>query len=74
MKKPTAICKTKSRLLTSYQKTTASYSQAVADLARKIGLVAQADYNGLAIATQKARRLSAAALEALDAHIYEHGC
>jgi hypothetical protein len=74
MKEPTATCKTKRRLLSTYQKTTASYSQAVADLARKIGLVAQADYNGLAIATQKARRLSAAALEGLDAHIDEHGC
>jgi hypothetical protein len=74
MKKPIATCDVKRQLLTAYQKATAAYSQAVAELARKIGIVSKANYNELALASQKARRLSADTLEALDAHTDEHGC
>jgi hypothetical protein len=74
MKKPIAACDVKRQLLTAYQKATAAYSQAVAELARKISIVSKADYNELALATQKSRRLSGDALEALEAHTDEHGC
>ena len=74
MKKPIATCDVKRQLLTAYQKATAAYSQAVAELSRKISVVSKADYTDLSLATQKARRLSAAALEGLEAHTDEHGC
>jgi hypothetical protein len=74
MKKPAAACETKRDLLTKYQEATTAYSQAVAELARKIGIVKKADYDALSAAAHRARRLSATALEALEAHTDEHGC
>ena len=74
MSKPIPICQDKRRLLADYQNATEAYASAVAELARMIGVVAQADYGVLTVATQRARRLSASAHEALEAHLDEHGC
>ena len=74
MKDPIETCDVKRQLLGAYQKATEAYSQAVAELARQIGIISKADYNALTLASHKARRFSADALEALEAHTDEHGC
>ena len=74
MKQPGAICPTKRRLLTAYQTATKLYSNAVADLSVLIGKTSREDYDKLNLAAQKARRSSANALEALEAHTDDHSC
>ena len=67
-------CATKLELLTAYRAVTKSYSDTIAEVAQKIGIVSKAEYEKLNVAVLKARRLSAHALEALEAHTDEHGC
>ena len=67
-------CKIKAGLPEEYKNRAKSYSNAVAELARNIGTVSKADYDNLNLQTQKARRVAARAMEALDAHTDEHGC
>jgi hypothetical protein len=67
-------CATKIELLAAYQIATKLYSDAIAELAQKIGIVPKAEYDDLNLAGHKARRRSANALEVLEAHTEEHGC
>ena len=68
------LCATKISLLAAYKAATKSYADAVAESAEKIDIVSKGEYVNLNIATHNARRLSASALEALEAHTDEHGC
>ena len=68
------VCATKIDFLAAYKAATKSYADAVAELAEKIDIVSKGDYVNLNIAIQNARRLSASALETLEAHTDEHGC
>jgi hypothetical protein len=67
-------CQTKTDLLTKYQEATDAHAAAVAIMSKRIGISSKQEYDNLATAMHKARRLSANALEALEAHTDEHGC
>jgi len=68
------MCATKRDLLAAYKAATKSYADSIAELAEKIDIISKGDYVNLSIAAQNARRLSASALETLEAHTDEHGC
>ena len=50
------------------KKAAKQYADAVAQLAKNIATVSRDDYDSLRVASEKARRLSMEALEAVDAH------
>jgi hypothetical protein len=67
-------CEKKTTLLQEYQRTTKVYSNAVADLAKNIGVVSKLEYERLHQITEEARHESFAARDRLDRHIAEHHC
>jgi len=67
-------CEEKSRLLQEYQRTTELYSSAVAELARKIGIVPRQKYQRLHEAAEKARFASADARDRMERHVFQHRC
>ena len=67
-------CQTKTDLLAKYKEATHEYAATVAAMSKRIGVSSKQEYDNLNIATQKARRSSAKALEALEAHTDKHGC
>jgi len=69
------ICEEKTRLMQEYQRTTALYSAAVNRMARKMALPENANYfDGLMVASRRARHASMDARELLERHIAQHGC
>lgn len=65
-------CEEKTNLLIAYQRATEVYSQAVAELAQKIGVTPKHD--ALNRAAEQARYASLDAHDRLDRHTREHGC
>jgi hypothetical protein len=69
------ICEEKTRLVQEYQRTTALYSAAVNRMTRKMAWSLKAGYfDGLMVASRKARHASIEAREELERHIAQHGC
>jgi hypothetical protein len=66
-------CDDKKRLATEYE-SAAKFSQAVADLRRKIGTSTKEEYRRLDRAANEARIFSEQARLALGQHIATHGC
>ena len=71
---PSEPCEEKTRLLLEYQKATEMYSQKVAELAKNIGIIAQAEYKWLTKVSEACRHESADARDRLERHIAQHGC
>jgi hypothetical protein len=69
-----AKCLIKTDLLAKYREATDAYAASVAVMSKRIGVSSKQEYDNLNLATQKARRSSAKALEAIEAHTDEHGC
>jgi hypothetical protein len=67
-------CKEKARLATEYEVFTTKFSDAVAELRRKMGVSAKEEYERLDRAANKARVKSEQARLALEQHIAAHGC
>jgi hypothetical protein len=67
-------CPTKMSLLISWQNAANVYSQAVAELTRKIGTVSKSEYEKLAQVSEEARKKALQAQADLVAHTLEHGC
>jgi hypothetical protein len=67
-------CPTKNMLMTAWQSAAETYSKAVAELSRQIGVLPKRDYENLKKAAEAARRDSRQAQANLEAHIAEHGC
>jgi hypothetical protein len=67
-------CPTKTLLLAEWQKAFRVYSEAVAELARQIGMMAKADYERVEHVVKTARKNSRKVKADLEAHIAEHGC
>ena len=67
-------CSKKDALLLARQEAADAYAKAVADLAKKIGIVSAAEYHRLSQAAEIARRMSQRAHADFEKHIIEHGC
>jgi len=67
-------CSTKTELLNAYRKATRRYAGAVGKMMQQIRTLPHDEYESLTIATGQARNLTFEALDALNAHLHEHGC
>jgi len=67
-------CAEKDRLMSEYRVATAVYSNAVAELTRRIGISSCDDYRKLHETTEKARLHSNEARERLARHFADHHC
>jgi len=67
-------CEEKTSLLVADQEAAQAYSNAVAELAKKVGVASKDEYNKLHGATELARYRSLDAQDRLERHIEEHGC
>jgi hypothetical protein len=67
-------CETKVLLTAKYDAATASFSEAVTELRRKIGTSTKEDYDRLGRVANDARVKSEQARLALEQHIAEHSC
>ena len=67
-------CPTKTILLSTWQNASEIYSKAVADLARRAGVVSKAEYERLKTVAEKARQRSFEAQGDLEAHVLAHRC
>lgn len=67
-------CDAKVRLTSKYQEATASFSAAVTELQRKIGISTKEHYEELGRMANDARVKSEQARLALEQHIAEHRC
>lgn len=67
-------CKEKTRLATEYEIVTTKFSDAVAELRRKMGVSTREEYERLDCAANEARVKSEQARLALEQHIAGHGC
>jgi hypothetical protein len=67
-------CPAKLTLLVAWQNAAQVYSQAVAELTRKIGTVSKAEYEKLSHAAEETRNKALQAQADLEAHIVEHRC
>jgi hypothetical protein len=67
-------CPTKAGLLHAWQTAAETYSKAVSDLSRQIGVLSKDKYEQLKQVAEQARERSRKAQAAVEAHIEEHGC
>jgi len=67
-------CPTKTTLLNAWQDATETYAQAVAKLAKSIGVASRPEYERLAKASEFARNTAIRIKQALETHTDEHGC
>src|SRR6516162_3471636 len=72
--KPAGRCDEKNRLVLEYRTTTESYSTAVSELSRRIGVGSLDDQRKLHEAAEAARARSNEARDRLARHIAEHHC
>jgi hypothetical protein len=70
----TESCSKKEALLFARQEAADEYAKAVADLAKKIGIVSAVEYRRLRQAAEIARKLSQRAHADFEKHISDHGC
>ncbi len=66
------VCEKKRKLLQSYQQATRKYSDAVAELAQKIGMSSKINYDALYRLTEALRIDAAEVKQDLETHIAEH--
>ena len=71
---PLRVCVDKTTLLKAFQSASEAYSMAVAECSRSIGTAAQANYETLHVAAERARKFSYEVREQFEGHIAEHGC
>jgi len=67
-------CEEKARLASEYEMTSRKYADAVADLTRKMGTSAKAEYERLTRAADEARVKSEQSRLALEQHVAAHNC
>jgi hypothetical protein len=67
-------CEEKARLATEYDRATAIFSEAVAELHRKIGTSPKEEYGRLVRASNQARMDSERARLAFEQHVSTHRC
>jgi len=67
-------CEEKTRLALEYQTSSQKYADAVADLNKKMGTSAKAEYERLSRAADEARVKSEQSRLALEQHIAAHNC
>jgi len=67
-------CEEKARLASEYEETSWKYADAVAELNRKMGTSAKAEYEQLTRAADEARVKSEQSRLALEQHVAEHNC
>jgi Zn finger protein HypA/HybF involved in hydrogenase expression len=70
----TELCSTRNTLILARQEAADAYAKAVAQLAKKIGVVSAAEYRLLSQSAEIARKRSQKAHLDLEKHIAEHGC
>ena len=70
----TESCSEKTRCLVEWQDAMNAYSEAVAELSRRIGVVRRPEYERLSQAAEDARKIALKAKTDLDAHTRQHGC
>lgn len=67
-------CEEKARLASEYQETSRKYADAVAELTKKMGTSAKAEYEWLTRAVDEARVKSEQSRLALEQHVATHNC
>jgi len=67
-------CEEKNRLVAQYEAATTNFSEAVAELRKKMGTSTKEEYQRLERATNEARVKSEQARLALEQHAAKHGC
>jgi hypothetical protein len=67
-------CPIKTNLLVAWQSAAETYSKAVAEFTRHIGVLPKAEYDKLAHATEETHKNAVGAQADLEAHIADHGC
>lgn len=67
-------CEEKNRLATEYESSTAKFSEAVAELRKKMGTSGKEEYERLDRAANEARVKSEQARLALEQHVATHRC
>jgi hypothetical protein len=70
----TQSCPKKDALSLARQEAADVYAKAVADLAKKMGIVSAVEYRRLSQAAEIARKQSQRAHADFEKHIIEHGC
>ena len=68
------VCKERLALMDEYNKATVNYSKAVSLQFSKMGVVSKGEYQALRDAMERARQVSADALDKLERHIASHQC
>ena len=68
------VCNVRMSLLGEYKAATAAHAKAVSELHKKIGVSSKPEYDVLKSRTEECRHGAAAAFEALERHMSEHGC
>jgi hypothetical protein len=67
-------CPTRTSLMTAWQNAAEAYSQAVAEVTKKIGVVPKPEYDRLSKHAKDARKRAMEAKANLDEHTGKHGC
>jgi hypothetical protein len=68
------LCHAKTELLLAYQEAGVRYSKAVHKLSHYAGTISERQYKRLRLLTERARKLSRGAKDALGVHVAQHHC
>ena len=70
----TNICSRKRAFLLSWQTSTQAYSEALTELAQKVGNISTDEYEMLKKQVERTRTRSADTRNSFELHVEEHGC